>query len=78
MKLSSITVKKSYLEKITTKDASGGFNSNENSAEVTMTFEGMDINEHEANDRVREATRDLLDDDAEWLRKDRPKQEKLA
>ena len=68
MKLKEITVKKVYGKKLTIKDASGGYDSTDNQAEVTMTFEGEDINAKEANLIVQKAAQDLFDDDYPFVK----------
>ena len=73
MKLREITVRKAYLKKLTTKDASGSYDSTENQAESTMTFgvdEGEDIEVvyKTANQAVQKATKDLLDEDPGWIK----------
>ena len=69
MILKELTVKKGYLTSITTKDANGGYNKNENSAEVAMTFsnEGTPIDEKEAQQKVRDAVKKLFNDDPDWI-----------
>ena len=76
MTLTSLTVKKGRIERVTTKTPAGGYDSNENSAEVTMTFdgEGSPIDEKACNERVAKAVKHLLygdkEDDPDWLKDD--------
>lgn len=59
MKISSYTVRKKLLTKVTLKDTLGSFNTDENEAEVTMTFEG-EIDTRLANDAANQEVRKLL------------------
>lgn len=83
MLLVNYEVKKGFVEKTTTKDASGSYDTHENSAEVTMTFtnEGTPIDVKEANDRVRQQAKDLINDDPDWIKngpKETPHQQSIS
>jgi len=60
MKLSEYVVKKSLLRKVTQKTLSGGYNSDENGAEVILTFTGEDIDTETANQRAQDEVRKVL------------------
>lgn len=70
MKLTEYVVRKKLLTKVTLKDALGSYNTDENEAEVTMTFTG-DINTDTANDKANIEVRKLLKWDgaigSDWL-----------
>lgn len=79
MKLKTITVSKSKLNKITLKSVEGSYKSKEEGGEVTMTFE-LEEGEHlrsesdiakEVNTRVIGALEDLMNKDSDredWLK----------
>src|SRR3989304_7420247 len=60
MQLSEYTVKKSLLRKVTQKTVTGGYNSDENGAEVILTFIGEDIDTQVANQRAQDEVRKVL------------------
>jgi len=59
MKLTEYTVKKSLLTKVTQKTPAGGYNSDENGAEVILTFEG-EIDTAKANQMAQDEVRKVL------------------
>lgn len=71
MKLTQYVVKKSLLHKKTLKTVTGGYDSDENGAEVILTFESSDgdINTDEANKMANEEVRKVLrhNDGQDWL-----------
>lgn len=68
MKLTTYTVKKGITRKVTQKTVTGGYNSDENTAEVTLTFEG-EIDTEVANQRAQDEVRKVLhyDKGDNWL-----------
>lgn len=76
MILKTYTVKKMLGEKMTTKSPNGSYDSQENSAEIIMTFEseGSPIVTDECNKKVLEEVHKVLDGypkkDEEWLDKE--------
>lgn len=80
MLLKEITVHKEQTNKLTIKGKLGGFKSNEDTGGITMTFtleEGEHLRDdkevaQEANNRVREALADLMDEDAAWIKEESP------
>jgi hypothetical protein len=68
MKLSSYTAKKGLAQRLTIKGKTGSYKSDESTAEVTMTFEGEDIDTIKANETANKAVKDLLDSDPNWLK----------
>ena len=74
MKLKEITVKKGYMKRETIKGQTGGYESSENAAEATLTFqvdaeEDPDVALGTADRKVRIVARKLLDEDEEWMAK---------
>ena len=67
-KLKEVTLKKGYIEKLTTKDRFGSYDSKENQAEVIMTFEGENIDIEKAKEIVRSHALDLMDQDPKWIK----------
>lgn len=77
MKLKELQVKKGYMNRDTIKGRSGSYRSVENQAEVVMTFTVEDGESEKelvkrANDKARLAAKDLLDDDADWIKDTTP------
>jgi DNA-directed RNA polymerase subunit L len=74
MKLSEIIVKKGYMKRETIKGTTGGYESSENQAEATLTFQ-VDEDEdpkvalENADKEVRAAAKQLLDEDPAWMGK---------
>jgi hypothetical protein len=75
MKLTSYTAKKGIVERLTTKTKEGGFDSREDSAEVTITYEGDKIDPKEIDELTLDRAEYLLHGEPKWLRQ--TKQEKL-
>lgn len=72
-KLKEFTVKKGYLNKDTIKTRNGSYRSVETQAEVILTYavdesENEDVALKTASDKARERAKDLLDDDADWIK----------